>query len=296
MNVPDISVVLATTGSVPRLVAALRAVAASCRSLEGGAEIIVVGAAAAALPAEVRELARCVAAPEARLVPERWGAGLAAATAPVVAFTTAQFDVSAAWARTLLDAVRRDDTVAGAAGTIGLAPGARAAEAAVYLLRYSAFLPGAVPVATAVADIPGDNGAYRRSALLAHPDLLARGFWEVDFHRRFRPPRERLLMLPETLATFHGPVALGAMMRERFRHGAEFGASRVREHGQSRWRVIGAAPAVPLVLAARVAGRTRRRPAGARLLASCGPALLVLAGAWAAGEAFGAAGAGGMSR
>lgn len=288
MNAPDISVILAKAGPAPRLVEAFRAVAASCSGL--AAEIIVAGADVGELPAELRDRVRCVAAPEARLVPERWGAGLVAATAPVVAFTTSQFNVSVGWAPTLLDAVRRDDTIAGVAGTIGLAPGAAAADAAVYLLRYSAFLPGAAPVPTAVRDIPGDNAAYRRAALLAHPDLLARGFWEVEFHRRFTI-RERLLMLPETLSTFHGPVALGAMMRERFRHGAEFGASRVREHGQSRWRVIGAAPAVPLVLTARVARRARRRPAGARLLASCAPALLALAGAWAAGEAFGAAGA-----
>jgi hypothetical protein len=293
MNSPHISVILARAGPASRLAASLRAVVASCTGL--AAEIIVAGADAGELPAELREQARCAAAPGARLVPERWGAGLAAATAPVVAFTTSQFEVSAAWARTLLDAVRRDDTVAGAAGTIGLAPGATASEAAVYLLRYSAFLPGAVSEPNAVPDIPGDNAAYRRAALLAHPDLLARGFWEVEFHRRFTP-HERLLMLPETLATFHGPVALGAMMRERFRHGAEFGASRVRDHGQSRWRVIGAAPAVPLVLTARVARRARRRPAGTRLLASCAPALLALAGAWAAGEAFGAAGAGRVSR
>lgn len=289
MNAPDISVVLAQAGSFPRLVAALRAVAASCDGL--AAEIIVAGVEPGELPAELREMARCVAAPQAWLVPERWGAGLAAATAPVIAFTTSQFDVSPTWARTLLDAVRRDATVAGVAGTIGLAPRATAAEGAVYLLRYSAFLPGSVSTATAVADIPGDNAAYRRAALLAHADLLTRGFWEVDFHRRFTAPRERLLMLPDTLATFHGPVTLGAMMRERFRHGVAFGASRVREHGQSRWRVIGAAPAVPLVLTARVAGRARRRPAGARLLVSSGPAVLALAGAWAVGEAFGAAGA-----
>ena len=73
----------------------------------------------------------------------------------------------------------------------------------------------------------------------------------------------------------------------RFQHGREFGAGRVRG-GRPAWLLVLGAPAVPLILASRAASRVwgggGSRP---RFMAAL-PWFLVLASAWAAGEAWGA--------
>ena len=81
---------------------------------------------------------------------------------------------------------------------------------------------------------------------------------------------------------------LGGMLRQRFRHGREFGESRVTRHRESRVRLLLSAPLVPLVLVARIGQRVRTSGRhGPRFVAAL-PWLFILAVAWAAGEVAGA--------
>lgn len=91
-------------------------------------------------------------------------------------------------------------------------------------------------------------------------------------------------------ATFVGPVHFRTLLRERFAHAKEFGASRVSRHGARRSLLLLAAPVVPLVLLARIGRRAWRiRDLRGRLLRAL-PAIGLLSAAWAAGEAAGALG------
>jgi hypothetical protein len=255
-------------------------------------ELIV---AAAGVPPQAAALeasfpgARIECCPAGTLTPVLWGAGLSVAGGRSIAFTTDQVRVAPMWARTLLAALASG--VVGAGGPIELGPDPDAATAAAYFIRFSAFSPRLWPSPTRARDIPGDNAAYQREALLRHVDLLKEGFWEVEFHRRFERDGGFLLMEPAAPATLIGPVPFGPMLRQRYRHAREFGGSRVERHGEWRLKLLLSAPLVPLVLLARIGGRVLPAARERRLFLGALPWLALLSTAWAAGEAAGAVGA-----
>lgn len=53
-------------------------------------------------------------------------------------------------------------------------------DAAVCLLRYSAFMPSDSTDPHSASDIAGDNSMYLRAELAAHIASTAEGFWEVE--------------------------------------------------------------------------------------------------------------------
>jgi hypothetical protein len=122
------------------------------------------------------------------------------------------------------------------------------------------------------------------------------GFWEVVFHRRLRQHGGRLCMRRGALARFTGGTSWSTVLGHRFAHGRHFGAWRVAERERAPWQIVAASPLVPLILAARAAGRLagtgRRRWRAAGTL----PAFLTIAAAWAVGEAAGALSAAGLPR
>jgi hypothetical protein len=291
--VPRLSVVVACVDAVGTIDACLSSLRTACDAL--AAEVIVVHPADRALSSRVQEAhgwVRLLTADASALVPDMWAQGYRVSRGEVVAFSTGHSIVTPTWAQSLLDELAAGAT--GAGGALELAPGAGLLATAVYLLRYSAFMPP--PPAGAAHEIPGDNAAYLRTALDRHAASFANGFWEVDFHRRIRPEGARLSFAPGATAAMLPDFSLGAILRHRYLHARVFGRERVRERGEPRWRVALAAPLVPLVLAARALKRvTGRRRLRARELASL-PALLVVAAAWAAGEGVGALAAGRSER
>ncbi len=308
MSAPALSIVLAVTnaGAVRdgSLTCALGALQQSVAALASGltCEVIVV------LPAGATALwgdnvadphVRCVRAEVGALTPVMWGTGLRAATGRVVAFTTAQMQVSAAWAGALLGAINTgvDAGVVGTGGPIALQAPARSSSAderagaradAAMLVRFHAFLPGRWPRVMSAHDIPGDNAAYLRAHLVEHEDLLRNGFWEVEFHRRFARAGKQLLMVPTALATAQGMANLHALREQRYAHGVAFGIARVARHGHSMLRIVLAAPLVPLVLLVRIARGARAAGVDPRRVRRALPAMLGLTISWAAGEAVGA--------
>jgi hypothetical protein len=289
-DIPELSVVLACARESAPAGPSLEALRIACRGTT--AEVIVVYAGGLPLPATEGEgtlpALRTVAGAADALVPELWAQGAEAARGEVVAFTIPECRVPPTWAAALVAAVRGG--AAGAGGGFALAEDADLVTRGTYFLRYSAYPPVSAPETR--GEIAGDNAAYAGAALRRRRESLAAGFWEVEFHRLIRAEGARLIMTPGAVATFHGPVRLGALWRQRLRHGRRFGAWRVRELGHAPWRVVAAAPLVPAVLAARVLHRLRGRPALLRRALPALPVLLTLGTAWACGEALGALGAG----
>jgi hypothetical protein len=285
MTSPDLTVVLALDDRAS-LDGALDSLRLACRGMSSEL-IVVVAGAPVDVPAAGFTRVRVECRPQGTLVPHLWGAGLGAASGRIVAFTTGQLRVSAAWARSLLRAL--ESGAYGAGGPISLMAGAPPSTAAAYLTRFSLFAPHLWPSPAGARDVAGDNAAYQREALLSHPDLVAEGFWEVEFHRRLEAAGRVLRMEPEARAEFVGPVAFGPLLQQRYRHGKEFGRSRVERHDEWRLKLLLAAPLVPIPLIARAGRRVLPARPNRRIFVRALPRLALLSGAWALGEAAGAA-------
>ena len=274
----ELAVVVAEAPGSPSIEGALRAIRIACEGL--AVEIVVVGSTGGS---EHPALTHVACAP-GTLVPIQWGLGFAASRAPLVAFLTTELIVDPAWARALIPLLI--DTVAGVAGAIDVQPPIGATASAIHFARFSAFLPSPGQSPRPVADIPGDGAIYRRAAITTHPDLLRLGFWEVEFHRRFRGDGLSLVQSREPLVHLTPTASLGRTAGFRFRHGYGHGATRVLEHHENRVRIAALAPLVPLVLISRIARRagwTRLGPLARALVP-----LSLLTAAWACGEALGA--------
>jgi len=280
----ELTVIVGSLDAGTHLSECLEALQSSCVGLD--AEILVVDASTESSLDLVRRRfssARFLSMPSGTLVPALWGRGLHEARGRIVAFTIAQCRVGAGWARTLIEGIRAGAT--GVGGPIDVRPGTSATGRATFYLRYSAWLNAS---GGTVREIAGDNAAYDRAALRAAGSDAAEAFWEVEAHARFRELGRTLMMHPGATAWFTDDTGLAAMAARRFAHGRHSGAFRVRDGIRTRWQMVLASPVVPFVLLARVARRViRGRGHVVSFLTSLG-AFLVLAFAWAAGEAIGA--------
>lgn len=266
---------------------AVQALSASCAGLQH--EILVMDASHDR-SAELAERSGSACAVRrfapGTLAPELWAEGIRLSRGRVVALTTGHCIVPRPWARVLLEAVL-DPAVAGAGSGLLPARDLSAVDCAVFYLRYSAFLDLTSGGNRPVREIPGDNAAYRGDALRGYVRGRT-GFWEVEYHREIRSRGEVLLAVPAASVAFGRSFPFEVILRHRFDHGRHFGEWRVREGGESRWRVLAAVPLVPMVLLGRSARRALRRPGHRLGFAAASAPLLGLAAAWAMGEGVGA--------
>jgi len=282
----DLTVIVALAPGHPGLEPVLGSLATSCVGL--ATEVLVIGDVSKPVAAPALNLTiRTIPSEEGTLIPMRWGEGIAAAQGPVVACLSTEFSVAESWARTLLPRIA-GGTV-GAASAIDLAPGASATTAAMYLLRFAHFLPWPDTAPKETSNIPGDGAMYLRSCILEHSDLLAEGFWEIEFHKRWLRAGKRLSLDRSPQLTFVGPATLENAAMLRYRHGVTYGSTMVLRHSHSRMRHILSAPILPLVLIARIAAEVRATGQGLATFLRALPPLLVLTSAWSLGEAIGAA-------
>jgi len=289
----ELSVIVGSLDGSGSIRDCLVALSAACEGID--AEIVVADASAGddtvRVAREALPSARIHSFPVGTLVPALWGAGLREARGRVVAFTIAQCVVDRGWARALLAGIA--DGATGVGGRLAVRPGTSATGRATFYLRYSAWL--AVADGPAV-EIPGDNAAYDHASLRAVRDSGGGAFWEVEAHARFRAAGKRLVVHPGAVAWFTDDTSLGTMAARRLAHGRHSGSFRVRSGIRTRWQMVLGAPLVPFVLLVRVARRVARAPGHRAGFVSSMGAFLVLAAAWAAGEAIGGITAGAEMR
>jgi hypothetical protein len=280
----ELTVIVGSLDAGTCLSECLEALQSACAGID--AEILVIDGSAGPSLDLVRKRfssARFLSMPSGTLVPALWGRGLREARGRIVAFTIAQCRVGAGWARTLIEGIRAG--AAGVGGPIAVRPGTSATGRATFYLRYSAWLNGSGGM---VREIAGDNAAYDHAALRMVRSDVSEAFWEVEAHARFRELGRTLMMHPGATAWFTDDTGLVTMAARRFAHGRHSGAFRVRDGIRTRWQMLVSAPLVPFVLLARVARRVvLARGHAVSFVTSLG-AFLILASAWAAGEAIGA--------
>jgi hypothetical protein len=137
-------------------------------------------------------------------------------------------------------------------------------------------------------ELAGDNAAYKRDVLLSVSDAFADGFWEPVVHPALREQGVHLWHTPRVLVRQGRSCGFAAFARQRTEHGRLYAHQRGGEFTRAR-NVIGvvAAPAVALLMTARVAGRVfAKRRFRVRTVTAL-PLVLALNGVWAFAEARG---------
>jgi hypothetical protein len=286
---------------------ALRACLAALRAQAGGAEreVIVpvdsrclhVEDALAAHPEvrvlDVGELASAHAADsllaQHERIDRRRAAGLAAATGEVVALIEDRVVPRADWAQRLL-AAHVEQPRAGAVGGAVAAPLGAVLARAVYFCDYGRYAPPfAAGPAAWLTDV---NVSYKRAALEATRAEWSERYHESSVHWRLREQGASLWAAPDAVVAAAreagGPLALGALLRERVAFARVFGWTRAREAPLARrlaWLAL--TPALPLLLTARRVAERAQRGALLRdgFLAAL-PAIFALSCAWSLGEAL----------
>ena len=221
---------------------------------------------------------------EHALVPELWAAGLEAAEGPVVALTASTVVPDDGWMDAVLS--RHHDGVGCVGGPIE--PGAfrRSTDWAVYFCRYAAFM---LPIREGfVAEVAGDNAAYKRRAIDACRDAWQEGFWEPAVHLALRRAGERLWLAPDAVVSHRRSFGFGRFVQQRFLHGMRYGGDRCRVLTPARrWLRLAAGPLIPAIFLVRIVRNvTRKRRHMAKLVLSV-PLLLPFLLAWSAGEMAG---------
>ena len=258
--------------------------------LDGHGEVLVVDSSrdgtadeiAAGFP-RVRLLRR----PPGRLAPELWRDGLQATDTPLVALSTIRMRPASGWRLAMLEQL--EATGAAVVGGPILPPdcyGHDHVSMAIYLLRYLNYLPPLIDPDR--IEPPGDNAVYVRERLDGLEPLWEDGFWEVEVHRALRRRGESVAMARGAAVVHSGEGRFFRLLRQRYAHARQYGASRARGFGKAdRLGRIVASPLVPAVLLSRIVATLSARGKSLRPWLPALPYLLPLLAAWSLGEARG---------
>ena len=182
-----------------------------------------------------------------------------------------------------------DATVCAVGGAVMLSGPKTADNIAAYLFEYGAFNP---PIANGetLADLPGNNVAYRRGALIDNcADILAtEGFNKPFFHERIRACGGRLIIRASMRVDHLAHYFLMNFGVRRFHYGRCFGAVRARRASFARkilYRVF--APVVVPLLIVRHLDRNIRHAQNRRLLPVAVFSLCGVCVFWGVGEWLG---------
>src|SRR5262249_26150842 len=220
----------------------------------------------------------------ASLIPHLWRDGIRVARGPAVALITAHCVPEANWIDRLL-AVDLSQH-AGIGGVIVNDPAGDAKGEAIFLLRYLRYSPPQIE--RSVHDIAADNAVYQRDQLLQHPDLLADGFWEPLFHRRFAARGLALRLDPMLRVVHKNRYTTGQFLVQRMRHGRQYGEARALGlRPLWRWLLLVGSPALGGVFLAKILLRTSRWPGRRLRLVSALPWLVIFVIGWTICEARG---------
>lgn len=221
---------------------------------------------------------------EPLLIPELWGRGAARASGRIIAFTTAHCIPDPNW----LAEIRRGhhSAHAGVGGAIENAEHASLDQWAIYFCRYTPYM---LPFTTgAVAQIPGDNGSYKRWVVEKYADLIQAGFWESIINDQLRRDGHTLLLTSTMRVCHRRSFGVWTFCRQRFTHGRLFGAERVAATSLIRRLLyIAFSPLIPLVVLAKIGRQVQAKRRHRRVFLLSLPFVILFVLSWALGECLG---------
>lgn len=193
--------------------------------------------------------------------------------------------VGPGWVQSLASARARGWKICG--GPIDNGEPATAYEWALYFVEYGIYLPPIPGGETSI--LSGVNIAYDRTVLQGCREIWATVFYETDVNAALGRAGHKLYMLPEAAVSSRLRMGFGEAMEHLYTGGKHYGRF-VKSNSAPLKRVllVLVAPLVAFVLLWRIIRLTlARQPARWLPLLLGLPALLLLLGAWSAGEAAG---------
>ncbi len=218
-------------------------------------------------------------------IPVMWAEGIHRARAPLLVVTTAHCVPESDWIDKILALDMAPDLVA-VGGVIRNSASASAMDWAIYFQRYRQYTPQ--EQAREVREIAADNAVYRKAAVLECDDLLARGFWEPEFHARFLKRGLHMRLDPALIVVHENCYTFAQFARQRIEHAMEFGRTRVARQSASRnLLLLLISPLLWLVFLRKVvAGAFHLEEYRVQLLRSL-PWLIAFTACWGYGEGRG---------
>ncbi|MBX6316458.1 MAG: glycosyltransferase [Isosphaeraceae bacterium] len=183
--------------------------------------------------------------------------GVQQARGKIIAILEDHGEVSAGWAREL---IRQHEGRWGAVGGVVENGRAGLVNWAAFFCEYAPYM-SPVPEGE-VADLPGNNIAYKRPHLLRHAHILDEGKWESWINDRLRADGVPIAATNRAVVRHIKPFRLGDFLIQRFHFARSFAGMRRSEQTWTRRILYGigslALPAILLARVARTAGRKRR--------------------------------------
>lgn len=282
MPEPQLSVVVPSVYGFPYIGACIDALESRCP----GAEIIVADSTDESTRSRISEgwpNVRLISFNRPTPIPQLRAAGIAAATAPIVAVIEDHCIVTDDWCSSILIAHSQGHLVVG--GPVRNVATSRIRDWAAFLCEYSA---NTEPVSRGVVtSLPGMNVAYDRKAVEAIDGLLRRGVWETWLHRHLRAKGIELFREPAAVVEHAKGFGFFEFLGQRYHYSRAYAGLRNHELGWKRLIYFFGSPLLVPLVVCRILGNVRARRRYGRQLLLATPLILVYTGAYAAGEAVG---------
>lgn len=222
--------------------------------------------------------------PAATTLPSLLGAALARATGEIIAITDATCEVPEDWATEILKAHAAPYPVIG--GSVEPNGLRRVINWASYFCDYGQFMR---PLAEgAVTELPGNNISVKRWVLERGKEFVAPQFWKTYWCRRLQAEGISLCSVPSIVVYYRKSFRLLPYLLHRFHNGRCFAGMRLVELSRARRALyVAAAPALPVVLTARMLWKTLAKRRHLAELALSLPVSLLAILCWALGELCG---------
>jgi len=210
--------------------------------------------------------------------------GVMAARGDLIAILEDHVDVDPNWAATIFQ-VMADPEVAAVGGKVEAGQEGWV-NWGVFLADYARYIG---PVAEGDhADLPGNNIAYRREALLAHAEALAEGKWESWVNERLATEGRRLVSTNRMVVRHCKHFRLSEFLRLRWHFGRSYAGMRISSLGPLKRAVYGAGSTIlPLLLTVRATRLISSRDVSKARLAKSWPLIALVMTVGAAGECVG---------
>lgn len=286
MRLPRLSIVIAAVNGAELLQQTIDAIDAQPERLE--IELVVVATAAISNQtiAELKSKRITVVetATEDDSIPKLRYRGIMAASGDLIAILEDHVEVAPDWAATVFQSMA-DPTVSAVGGCV--APGQHGwVNWGVFLADYARYI-GPVPEGE-YADLPGNNIAYRRTALLPNADALNEGKWESWVNDRLVQSGHRLVSTNRMVVKHCKGFRLGEFLQQRWHFGRSYAGMRNPDLGPLKRAVYGVGSSIlPFLLTLRATKLIAGRDVPRRTLLQSWPLIALVMTVGAAGECAG---------
>jgi len=282
---PRLSVIVTADGPLPN--GPISLVAAAAKRVGQGVEIILIHSSDEPPPEEIARKYSdfiVVRLPGATALPGLLAAALARASGEIIAITDATCEVAEDWMSEILKAHAAPHPVIG--GSVEPDGLRHIVNWAAYFCDYGQFMR---PLREGRAsELPGNNISVKRWVLEQGKEFVAPQFWKAYWCRRLQAEGIRLHSAPSIVVYYRKSFGLVPYLLHRFHNGRCFAGIRLRELSRLRRAFyVAAAPALPIVLTARMLRRTLGKRRHLTELALSLPISLLAIVSWALGELCG---------